>query len=187
MFHVEFETSCGRFTVAAHRPWAPRGVDRFHDLVESGYFDGARFFRVIEGFMAQFGISGDPRVSALWQRRRIADDPVVESNTRGRVSFASAGLGTRTSQLFINLVDNRRLDGMGFAPIGEVVAGMEVVDRLHAGYGEGAPSGGGPVQGRIQAEGNAYLDCEFPRLDSILRARVIDDPVDAGRSNPLGD
>ena len=173
-FQVEFETSRGRFRVAAHRTWAPHGVDRFHELVESAFFDGVRFFRVIRGFMAQFGISGDPRVSALWQHRRIVDDPVVESNTRGRVSFASAGPGTRTTQLFVNLVDNQRLDAMGFAPIGEVVAGMEVVDRLHAGYGEGAPRGGGPVQGRIQAEGDAYLEREFPRLDSIARARIVE-------------
>jgi peptidyl-prolyl cis-trans isomerase A (cyclophilin A) len=172
-FRVRFETTAGEFVVEARREWAPLGVDRFYNLVRAGFFDGARFFRVIEGFMAQFGISGDPAVATAWQSARIGDDPVSSSNTRGRVSFATAGPGTRTTQLFINYGDNSRLDGMGFSPIGEVVAGMDVVDSLHSGYGEGAPRGRGPDQGRIQREGNAYLEREFPDLDWIRSAEVV--------------
>ncbi|CAN5323999.1 hypothetical protein BH18GEM1_BH18GEM1_12380 [soil metagenome] len=173
-FDTEFETTRGRFVVTIQRDWAPRGADRFHSLIESGFFAEVRFFRVIKGFMAQFGISPDPRTAAVWRVRRIDDDPVVASNTRGRVSFATAGPGTRTTQLFINLVDNSRLDSMGFAPVGEVTKGMDVVDSLFSGYGEGAPSGRGPAQDRIQAEGNAYLDREFPELDAVLAARIVD-------------
>ncbi len=172
-FAAEFETTRGRFVVTIHRDWAPLGADRFHSLIESGFFAGVRFFRVIKGFMAQFGISPDPRTAAVWRVRRIDDDPVLASNTRGRVSFATAGPGTRTTQLFINLVDNSRLDSMGFAPVGEVTEGMDVVDSLFSGYGEGAPSGRGPAQDRIQAEGNAYLEREFPDLDAVLGARIV--------------
>jgi peptidyl-prolyl cis-trans isomerase A (cyclophilin A) len=172
-FRVRFETTAGQFVVEARREWAPRGVDRFYNLAGAGFFDGVRFFRVIEGFMAQFGIAGDPEVASAWQGSRIEDDPVASSNTRGRVSFATAGPGTRTTQLFINYGDNSRLDGMGFSPIGEVVAGMEVVDSLHSGYGEGAPRGRGPDQGRIQREGNAYLEREFPDLDWIRSTEVV--------------
>jgi peptidyl-prolyl cis-trans isomerase A (cyclophilin A) len=172
-FRVRFETTAGEFVVEARREWAPLGVDRFYNLVRAGFFDGARFFRVIEGFMAQFGIPGDPQVATAGQGARIEDDPVSSSNTRGRVSFATAGPGTRTTQLFINYGDNSRLDGMGFSPIGEVVAGMDVVDSLHSGYGEGAPRGRGPDQGRIQREGNAYLEREFPDLDWIRSAGVV--------------
>ena len=158
----------------AHRRWAPHGVDRFYELVRGGFFDGCHFFRVLEGFVVQFGISGDPKLSAEWRRRTIPDDPIVESNTRGRVTFAMAGSGTRTTQLFINYRDNTNLDEMGFAPIAEVVEGMEIVDRFYAGYGEGAPHGGGPDQRRIQREGNDYLVREFPHLDSIRRATVVE-------------
>ena len=172
-FRVSFATTAGDFVIEARRDWAPRGVDRFYNLVREGFFDGARFFRVIEGFMAQFGIAGDPEVAAAWREARIADDPVQSSNTRGRVSFATAGPGTRTTQLFVNYGDNSRLDGMGFAPIGEVVEGMDVVDALHAGYGEGAPRGRGPDQGRIQREGNAYLESEFPDLDWVRTAEIV--------------
>jgi peptidyl-prolyl cis-trans isomerase A (cyclophilin A) len=172
-FRVRFETTAGEFVVEARREWAPLGVDRFYNLVRAGFFDGARFFRVIEGFMAQFGIPGDPQVATAWQGARIEDDPVSSSNTRGRVSFATAGPGTRTTQLFINYGDNSRLDGMGFSPIGEIVAGMDVVDSLHSGYGEGAPRGRGPDQGRIQREGNAYLERDFPDLDWIRSAEVL--------------
>lgn len=172
-FRARFETSKGDFVIEVHRDWAPLGADRFYNLVKSGYYDGTRFFRVISGFMAQFGIHGDPRVSAAWRTARIPDDPVREHNTRGAVTFATAGPGTRTTQLFINYADNSRLDGMGFAPFGRVVDGMDVVDRLYAGYGEGAPGGRGPDQGRIAAEGNAYLEREFPELDQIRRATVI--------------
>lgn len=172
-FRVRFETSCGDLVVEAHRSWAPRGVDRFHELVAGGFFEGCRFFRVLDGFVAQFGISGDPVISASWRRRTIPDDPVVESNRRGRVTFAMAGPGSRTTQLFINIGDNPGLDGMGFAPIAEVVEGMERVDELYAAYGEGAPRGGGPDQGRIQREGEAYLARDFPRLDAIRRTAVV--------------
>lgn len=172
-FRARFETTAGDFVIEVQRDWAPLGADRFYNLVKSGYYDGVRFFRVISGFMAQFGIHGDPRVSAVWSERRIPDDPVRESNTRGLVSFATAGPNTRTTQLFINYANNRGLDGMGFAPFGRVVEGMEVVDRLFAAYGEGAPRGRGPDQGRIQAEGNAYLEREFPKLDSVTRATIV--------------
>lgn len=172
-FRARFETSTGNFVIEVHRDWSPLGADRFHHLVKSGYFDGVRFFRVISGFMAQFGIHGDPQVAAQWRDRRIADDPVRQSNTRGMVSFATAGPGTRTTQLFINYADNSRLDGMGFSPFGKVVEGMDVVDRLHAEYGEGAPRGRGPDQGRIQAEGNTYLDRDFPKLDHVKRATIV--------------
>jgi len=173
-FRARFETSAGDFVIAVHRAWAPRGADRFHELVRSGYYDGARFFRVISGFMVQFGLHGDPTVSAEWRERRIPDDPVRRTNVRGMVTFATAGAGTRTTQVFINYGSNDRLDAMGFAPFGQVIEGMEVVDRLYAGYGEGAPQGRGPNQGRIQMEGNAYLERAFPRLDYVRRATIIE-------------
>jgi peptidyl-prolyl cis-trans isomerase A (cyclophilin A) len=173
VFRVRFETSKGTFVVEVHRAWAPQGADRFYNLVKNGYYDGVRFFRVLEGFVAQFGIHGDPRVNAAWRGKAIPDDPVVESNVRGTLSFAMAGPHTRTTQVFINLGDNARLDGMGFAPFGRVVEGMEVVDALYAGYGEGAPRGAGPNQARIQAEGNAYLDREFPQLDYVTIATLV--------------
>ncbi len=141
--------------------------------MKSGYFADARFFRVIPGFMAQFGIHGDPHVAAAWRDATIADDPVRQHNSRGAVSFATAGPGTRTTQLFINYGDNRQLDGMGFAPFGRVVEGMDVVDRLYGAYGEGAPRGRGPDQGRIQVEGNAYLEREFPQLDYVRVASIV--------------
>lgn len=172
-FRARFETSDGDFVIEVQRDWAPRGADRFYNLVRSGYYDRVRFFRVISGFMAQFGVHGDPRVAAQWREQRIGDDPVRQSNTRGMVSFATAGPNTRTTQLFINYGDNSRLDGMGFSPFGRVVEGMDVVDRLHAGYGEGAPAGRGPSQDRIQAEGNAYLEREFGELDYVRRATII--------------
>lgn len=172
-YRARFETSAGTFVVEVQRDWAPQGADRFYDLVKSGYYDGQRFFRVLSGFMAQFGIHGDPKVSASWRERRILDDPVKGSNTRGMVSFATAGPNTRTTQVFINYGDNSSLDGMGFAPFGRVVEGMEVVDKLFAGYGEGAPRGHGPDQGRIQSEGNAYLEHDFPKLDYVKKATIV--------------
>lgn len=173
-FQARFETSAGEFVVEVHRDWAPYGADRFYNLVSNGYYDGVRFFRVIDGFMAQFGIPGDPAVAARMRELRIPDDPVAQGNTRGRLSFAMAGPASRTSQVFINFVDNSRLDESGFAAFGEVVEGMDVVDALHSGYGESAPTGNGPQQGRIQEEGNAYLSQSFPQLDTVARASVIE-------------
>ena len=172
-FQARFETGKGDFVIEVHRDWSPLGADRFYNLVNSGFFDGVRFFRVISGFMAQFGIHGDPKVAAAWRDATIADDPVRQHNVRGMVSFATAGPNTRTTQLFINYADNSRLDGMRFSPIGQVVQGMEVVDRLYGAYGEGAPAGHGPSQGRIQTEGNEYLARDFPRLDQIKRATIV--------------
>lgn len=172
-FWVRFETTRGPFTVQVVRALAPRGADRAYYLVRSGYYDGVRFFRVLPGFVAQFGASGDPRVARVWDVRTIADDPVARTNARGTVTFATAGPNTRTAQLFVNLRDNARLDRMGFAPIGRVTEGMAVVDSLYGGYGEGAPRGRGPDQDRIAAEGTAYLAREFPKLDWVRRATVV--------------
>src|SRR5215207_4334953 len=172
-FAVAMETTRGLFVVTVSRKWAPRGADRLYYLVKHGFYDDARFFRVLTGFMAQFGMHGDTAVTALWRELPLLDDPVARSNVRGAVTFATGGPNTRTTQLFVNLVDNAWLDGRGFAPVGQVTAGMEVVDSLHAGYGEGAPQGRGPDQRRIQAEGKAYLTRDFPKLDAIRRARVI--------------
>jgi peptidyl-prolyl cis-trans isomerase A (cyclophilin A) len=174
-FRVAFETNKGRFVVQAVRAWAPHGVDRFNYLAKNGYYDGVKFFRTVPSFVVQFGIHGDPAVSQVWRERRIPDDSVRQSNQLGFVTFAMGGPSSRTTQLFINKRDNGRLDAMGFAPIGRVVEGMEVVDSLYGGYGEGAPRGNGPLQDEIQRQGNAYLNREFPRLDSIVRARVIKD------------
>lgn len=171
-YKVRFETSKGSFVVQVHRDWAPLGADRFYNLVKNGFYDDARFFRVISGFMVQFGINGDPRVSAKWRQANIQDDPVRASNHAGYVTFATAGPDTRTTQVFINYADNRALDGQGFAPFGEVTSGMSVVKALYSGYGEGAPQGDGPAQGRIQSEGNKYLTGAFPKLDYIKKATV---------------
>ena len=172
-YKVLFETSRGDFVLEAYREWGPLGTDRFYNLVRHGYYDGARFFRVLPGFVVQFGIPGDPNLTSIWSEEQIADDPVVESNQRGYVSFATAGPDTRTAQVFINLADNSRLDALGFTPFARIVGGMDIVDILHAGYGEGAPQGRGPSQDRIESEGNAYLEEEFPELDYIYRARLI--------------
>jgi peptidyl-prolyl cis-trans isomerase A (cyclophilin A) len=171
-YKAKFDTSKGAFEIEVHRDWAPAGADRFYNLVKNGFFDNARFFRVVSGFMVQFGIHGDPNVSAQWRQARINDDPVKQSNGRGMVTFATAGPNTRTTQVFINFADNARLDGMGFAPFGQVVSGMNVVDSLYNGYGEGAPSGRGPDQGRMQQEGNAYLMKDFGKLDFIKKASI---------------
>jgi peptidyl-prolyl cis-trans isomerase A (cyclophilin A) len=171
-YKAKFETSKGTFVIEVQRDWAPLGADRFYELVKSGYYDDVRFFRVLDGFMAQFGIHGDPKMSASWREQRIQDDPVKASNTRGMVSYAMAGPNTRTTQVFINYGDNSRLDGMKFSPFGKVVEGMDVVDKLYAEYGEGAPRGPGPDQGRLQAEGNAYLNKEFPKLDYVKKATI---------------
>ena len=172
-FKADFDTSKGKFVVTVHRDWAPNGADRFYNLVKNGFYDDVRFFRVLENFMAQFGINGDPAIQAVWTPARIKDDPVKESNKRGYVVFATAGPNTRTTQLFINFGDNSgSLDKAGFAPFGEVTSGMDVVDKLYGGYGEGAPSGKGPAQGQLIAEGNAYLMKDFPKLDYIKTATI---------------
>jgi peptidyl-prolyl cis-trans isomerase A (cyclophilin A) len=172
VYKAKFDTSKGTFVIEVHRAWAPRGADRFYNLVKNGFYDNVRFFRVLSGFMAQFGINGDPALMAKWRVARIPDDPVKESNTRGTVSFATAGPGTRTTQVFINYGDNSSLDRMGFAPFGKVVSGMKIVDALYAGYGEGAPQGSGPDQNRIQTEGNAYLTRDFKKLDYVKKATI---------------
>jgi peptidyl-prolyl cis-trans isomerase A (cyclophilin A) len=165
-FQVAFDTSKGPFVVDVHREWAPIGADRFYNLVKNGFFDDVRFFRVIGGQLAQFGMHGDPRVQDAWRDAVVQDDPVKHSNTRGTVSFASRGPNTRTTQLFVNLTDNRAYDRLGFAPFAEVVTGMDVVDGLYAGYQER------PEQGLIDEEGNAYLTREFPNLDYIKKAAI---------------
>ncbi len=171
-YKANLDTSKGLIVIDVHRDWAPLGADRFYNLVKNGYYDDVRFFRVIEGFMGQFGIHGTPAVAAVWRNAQIKDDPVKGSNKRGFITFATAGPNTRTTQLFINLGDNVGLDKQGFAPFGEVTKGMAVVDKIYSGYGEGAPRGKGPDQGRVQSEGNAYLTKDFPKLDYIKKATI---------------
>ncbi len=170
-FDVTMETTVGTITLRSRRAWAPNGVDRFHRLVSEGFYDDVRFFRVMPGFVVQFGLSGDPKATAKWEAAPIPDDTVRTTNRRGTVVFARAGQNSRTSQLFFNLVDNGMLldaaDGFGFPPIAEITSGVEVLDRIFPGYGEA------PDQGRIMAEGNAYLGRDFPKLDAIKSARVV--------------
>jgi len=173
-YRVRVETSKGAIVIAVHSDWAPRGSERFYQLVTAGYFDDSRFFRVVKGQWAQFGINGDPKVSTKWRTMTIPDDPNRQSNTRGRVSFAFKDPNGRTTQLYISLRDNSAQDTQGFAPIGEVVEGMDVADALNSEYGE--DSGGGIRGGKQQPlfdQGNAYLDREYPRLDRIIRARIV--------------
>ena len=172
VFKAKFDTSKGAFVIEVRRAWAPNGADRFYNLVRNGFYDDVRFFRVVSGFMVQFGINGDPKLSAVWRDARIKDDAVKQSNKRGFITFATSGPDSRTSQVFINFDDNSRLDGMGFAPFGQVVSGMNVVDALNAEYGEGAPRGRGPDQGRLQMEGNAYLAKEYSRMDFVKKATI---------------
>jgi len=166
-FSVAFDTSKGRFVVDVHREWAPMGADRFYNLVKAGFFTDVRFFRVIGGQLAQFGMHGDPAVQSAWRDAEIQDDPVRHGNTRGTMSFASRGPNTRTTQLFINMRDNSPYDRLGFAPFGEVTSGIEVVDSIYSGYEER------PDQPRIDSEGNAYLAREFPNLDYIQKATIL--------------
>ncbi len=176
-FTVLLETTEGEVRIRVHRAWAPRGADRFYNLVRIGFYDDTAFYRVIRSpqpFMAQIGFHGDPAVDGAWRKVPIQDDPVKASNTRGTVTFAKTNApNSRTTQIFVNYADNSFLDRMGFAPFGEVVSGMEVVDALHAGYGEGAPQGRGPSQGRIASEGDSYLREAFPELDRIVKATVV--------------
>ena len=178
-FKAQFDTTKGKFTVEVTRSLSPNGSDRFYNLVRSGYFKDIAFFRVISGFMCQFGVHGDPAVSAKWREASMPDDAVKGSNARGSITFATAGPNTRTTQLFINFGDNRNLDGMGFSPFGKVIDGMDVVDKINNEYGEGAPRGRGPDQGRIQREGNAYLKKDFPNLDYIKSATIV--PADGAK------
>jgi peptidyl-prolyl cis-trans isomerase A (cyclophilin A) len=172
-FQVKFETSRGDFVVEVYRDWSPYGADRFYYLIKNGFYNNVRFFRVVAGFMAQFGYHGDPQVTSVWSEMNFPDDPVKQSNLRGNVTFAKRGVpNSRTTNIFINLVDNAYLDQMGFSPIGKVVEGMAVVDQLYSGYGDGPPQGNGPEQGRIAQEGNEYLNKNFPNLDYIKKATL---------------
>jgi len=166
-YRVKFETSCGDFVVEVQRKWAPKGADRFHELVTAGYYDECRFFRVVPGFVVQWGMNGDPAVYAKWKDNEITDDPVVQSNLTGFVTFATKGENTRTCQLFINTADNQRLDDLGFAPFGKVVEGLDVVKKINAEYGQK------PNQLLIQEQGNEYLKKQFPALDYIKKASVV--------------
>ena len=172
-YKAQFETTKGKITIEVTRSLSPNGADRFYNLVRSGYFTDIAFFRVIPGFMCQFGIHGDPKVSAAWRGASISDEPVKSSNTRGAITFAKGGPNSRTTQLFINFGNNGNLDAMGFPSFGKVTEGMDVVDKINGEYGEGAPSGRGPNQQRIQMEGNAYLKKDFPNLDYIKSAKIL--------------
>lgn len=175
VFRVRFETTAGSFVIEAHRSWAPHGADRFYELVRDGYFNDSRFFRVVPGRWVQFGIAGDPRVAQRWRGRAIPDDPILKPNTIGYVAFANTGPNTRSTEIYINTGDNRRIDREnGFAPFGKVVTGMDTVEKLYGGYGE--HSGGGMRAGRqdpVFRGGNAYMDKEYPRLDKLLRATLL--------------
>jgi peptidyl-prolyl cis-trans isomerase A (cyclophilin A) len=168
-FKAKFETTKGIFVIEVHRDWAPAGADRFYNLVKNGYFSDVKFFRVVPGFVVQFGIHGDPSIASKWLKSNIQDDPVKESNKRGNLTFAmSSQPNSRSVQMFINLRDNTALDAKGFAPIGKVTSGMEVVDKLYDGYGEGLTQ----LQGRIASEGNAFLEKNYPNLDGIKKATI---------------
>ncbi len=172
-FKVKFTTTKGDVIIQISRDLSPNGADRFYNLVKGGFFTEIAFFRVIPGFMGQFGIHGDPAVAAAWKVAKIEDDKVKGSNIRGAITFAMAGPNTRTTQFFINLANNPNLDSSGFSPFGKVIEGMDVINKINGEYGEGAPNGSGPEQGRVQAEGNAYLQKDFPRLDYIKSASVL--------------
>lgn len=174
IFLVRFETTKGNFLVEAHRKWAPIGTDRFYELLRAGFFDDSRFFRVRKGFIAQFGISGNPSVNKAWKDRQIKDDPVQQHNLRGYLAYAMTAPNTRNTQIYINLADNIRLDTAGFAPFAKVIENMTVVNGLFAGYGENAGGGmRGGKQSRMLEDGNAYLDANFPKLDRLIRASLL--------------
>jgi peptidyl-prolyl cis-trans isomerase A (cyclophilin A) len=173
VFKVSMATTKGDVVIEVHRAWAPLGADRFYNLVKAGFFNDAAFFRVLPGFVVQFGLNGNPAVNKAWADTRFRDDPVKESNKKGTVTFATAGANTRTTQLFINLGENQRLDSMGFSPFGTVVEGMDVVERIYSGYGES------PDQQKITNEGKAYLSKNFPQMDSIKTAKVLPAPAAA--------
>jgi peptidyl-prolyl cis-trans isomerase A (cyclophilin A) len=174
VFFADFTTTKGDFVVEVHRSWAPNGADRFYNLVKIGFYDDERFFRAVPDFMVQFGIPGDPRLTAKWKHASFPDDPVVESNLRGFVSFARTGQpNSSATEIFICYENHAALDASGFAPFGKIARGMDVVDDLYKGYGDGPPRGKGPDQEHIESEGNPYLDREFPKLDRILSTRIV--------------
>ncbi|MCA9073372.1 MAG: peptidylprolyl isomerase, partial [Planctomycetaceae bacterium] len=167
-YKVRFETSKGNFVVEVHPEWAPQGADRFRNLIEEGFYDQTRFFRVLPDFMVQWGINGDPQVQSLWRNRNIPDDRVRQTNKRGTITFATSGPNSRTTQVFINYKNNRGLDRQGFSPFGQVVEGMDVVDKINAEHREE------PDQGQIQIRGNEYLNEKYPNLDYIKSAKIIE-------------
>ncbi|MEM7414779.1 MAG: peptidylprolyl isomerase [Gemmatimonadota bacterium] len=173
-YRVEMETSEGVVAIEVTRAWAPLGADRFYNLAKGGFYDDTRIYRVLDNFMAQWGLNGDPYVNQAWKSEFIVDDPVTQSNLRGRVAFAKGGVHTRTTEIFISTKDNGPLDENGFAPFGEVVEGMEIVDRFYSAYGDGPPRGEGPYQAMAAARGNAYFDEEFPELTRIISMRVLE-------------
>jgi cyclophilin family peptidyl-prolyl cis-trans isomerase len=176
-YDVKFSTTAGDFTVHVTRSWAPLGADRFYNLAKHGFFDGEAFFRIVPGFIVQWGISAYPQVNAAWQKATIKDDPVKQSNGTGTITFATAGPNTRTTQLFINFANNKGLDGQGFAPFGTVTDGMDVVNKLYGGYGEQ------PDQNEIQGKGKTYLEARFPKLDTI-KSTKIEPPAAGGAAKP---
>jgi peptidyl-prolyl cis-trans isomerase A (cyclophilin A) len=165
-YKAKFDTSKGAFVIEVHRDWAPKGADRFYNLVKNGFFDDTRFFRVVPDFMVQFGLNGDPAIQRNWANANIQDDPKNQSNKKGFVTFATRGPNTRTTQIFINYKDNGFLDAQGFTPFGQVISGMDVVEKITSQYGEK------PNQGMIQSEGNAYLNKDFPKLDFVKKATI---------------
>jgi peptidyl-prolyl cis-trans isomerase A (cyclophilin A) len=175
-YRVKLETTKGEVTILVNRSWAPNGADRFYNLVKIGYFDDIALYRAVRGFMVQGGFNGDPDVTTVWSNTKIPDDPMTQSNTRGMVTFAQPSMpNARTTQFFINTTDNGYLKQHGsFSPFGKVISGMDVVDSFYTGYGEGAPRGKGPSQGRIAREGNLYLKASFPELDYIVSASIVE-------------
>jgi peptidyl-prolyl cis-trans isomerase A (cyclophilin A) len=173
VWRARIETTQGAVVVEVRKDWAPKGAERFWKLVNTGFFDDSRFFRVRPGFIVQFGIAGDPTVNALMNSSRVEDDPAKEQNVRGTVTFAQAGKNSRRTQVFVNLKDNRELDRSGFVPFGRVVEGMEVLEKLYSDYGEWSPPGRGPEAARIQTQGNSYLDARYPKLDKLKKATVV--------------
>ena len=174
IYHARFDTTQGSFLIEVRREWSPLGADRFYQLVANGFYDGTRFFRTLPKFVVQWGINPNPQVTKAWKTgHTINDDRVIQSNQRGLLSFATSGPDTRTTQIYVNMADNKRLDARGFSPFGKVIAGMEVFNKLFAGYGEGPPRGNGADQNKIETEGEAYLARKFPNLDKVIVARIV--------------
>lgn len=183
-YQAHFHTTAGDFVIDVHRDWAPLGADRFYNLVKNGYYDGNRFFRVVPGFVVQWGMHGDPEINQAWRESRearIRDDKVTQSNTRGKVVFATSGPNARTTQLFINYGDNARLDAMGFSPFGEVTEGMDIVEKIESKYEQR------PDQMQIHEQGNKYLDARFPDLDHIITATIVEAEEEAGEAGDAGE